>query len=381
MEKVMNSEKRKKVLIVLDSLRRGGIEIAASGFQSLLDRDRYDCTFLFLRQADDPDRALYEDMLKNGAQIVVKPANVSGYLADYRFFKDFLSEGKYDIVHSHLLFYNGLVMRAAYKAGVSKRIAHSHATQANCQQSLVRKTVAGVYQFVMRRWLSRYATNLVGCSKKAGEYMCGKNLFSKRGEVLENFVELEKYRFTPERKAQQREKLGILSQTFVVGHTGSIYWIKNQAFLVRVFAKLVERQPDSLLLLVGEERDDGEVRRLAQELNVDDKMMMLGVRDDIPDLLCAMDVFVFPSRFEALPIAPVEAQAASLACLASDNIPPQIKVTEPFTYLSLEESEDVWADKIIELSKVDRQSMDLEKLRERYSAESASKQLEKIYES
>lgn len=380
METVTNLTKRKKVLIVLDSLRRGGIEIAAAGFQSLLDRDEYDCTFLFLRQAEDYDKTLHAQMLENGASIAVKPENVSGYLEDYRFFKRFLSEGGYDIVHSHLLFYNGIVMRAAYKAGVGKRIAHSHATQANCSQSFIRKAVSAAYQFVMRRWLGRYATDLVGCSRKAGEYMCGERLFNKRGTVLANFVELEKYAFTPERRLEQREKLGISEQELVVGHTGSVYWIKNQTFLVEVFAKVLERQPNSRLLLVGEERDDGEVRRLAQELNVADKVTMLGIRADIPDLLSAMDVFVFPSRFEALPIAPIEAQAASLACVASDNVPAEVKVTEPFTYLSLEAPQEQWADKIIELSELDRQLIDLSALREKYSAQTVAKQLEKIYQ-
>lgn len=380
MEKVINSIERKKVLIVLDSLRRGGIEIAASGFQSLLDKDKYDCTFLFLRQAEDYDKALHAQMLENGASVVVKPNNVSGYLEDYRFFKHFLSDGDYDIVHSHLLFYNGLVMRAAYKAGVGKRIAHSHATQANCQQSLIRRVASSTYQCVMRHWLSRYATDLVGCSKKAGEYMCGERVFNKKGTVLANFVELEKYKFTPERRKEQREKLGISLQELVVGHTGSVYWIKNQVFLVKVFAKVLERQPNSRLLLVGEERDDGEVRRLVQELNIADKVTLLGVRDDIPDILCAMDVFVFPSRFEALPIAPIEAQAASLACVASNGVPREIKATEPFTYLSLDAPQEQWADKIIELSSLNRQSIDLSQLIERYSARSVVKQLEKIYE-
>ncbi len=380
MEKVIESNNRKKVLIVLDSLRRGGIEIAASGFQSLLDRAKYDCTFLFLRNAEDTDKALHDEMLKNGGKIVVKPDGVSGYLEDYRFFKQFLSAGGYDIVHSHLLFYNGLVMRAAYKAGVKKRIAHSHATEANCHQNAIRKTVAAIYQQLMRCWLGRYATDLIGCSQKAGEYMCGKGLFNKRGTVLRNFVALEKYEFSPERYAEQREKLGISADELVVGHIGSIYWIKNQTFLVRVFAKLSERVPNSRLVLVGEERDGGEVRRLAQELNVADRVMLLGVRDDIPDLLCAIDVFVFPSRFEALPIAPIEAQAASLACVASEGVPTEIKATGPFAFLSLEASEELWADKIAELSRLDRQAIDLSRLRERYSAQSVVKQLEKIYE-
>ena len=370
---------RKKVVIILENLRRGGIEIAAVRFFELLDSEKYETTFL-LRNLQHYDNSMVRILEKNGANIIVKPKECSGYLKDYLFFKKLIKKEKYDIVHAHQLFYNGIIMRAAYKAGVGKRIAHSHATEENCVMGKVKKTVSDIYRAVMRVVIKRYATDIVGCSEKAGEYMCGKRLFRERGTVLPNYVNTDEYSFNAERRLQKRRELGITNE-LLVGHTGSIYWIKNQTFLVSLLARLLELRPDARLMLVGEETDGGETRALAEKLNVADKVMFMGSRDDIPDLLCAMDIFMFPSRFEALPIAPIEAQAAGLPCIVSTGVPEEIKATDSFARLSLDAPAEQWIEKIAEFSAFDRTKSDLTELKARYSAQSIARKLNALYES
>ena len=370
---------RKKVVIILENLRRGGIEIAAVRFFELLDSEKYETTFL-LRNLQHYDNSMVRILEKNGANIIVKPKECSGYLKDYLFFKKLFKKEKYDIVHAHQLFYNGIIMRAAYKAGVGKRIAHSHATEENCVMGKVKKTVSDIYRAVMRVVIKRYATDIVGCSEKAGEYMCGKRLFRERGTVLPNYVNTDEYSFNAERRLQKRKELGITNE-LLVGHAGSIYWIKNQTFLVSLLARLLELRPDARLMLVGEETDGGETRALAEKLNVADKVMFMGSRDDIPDLLCAMDIFMFPSRFEALPIAPIEAQAAGLPCIVSTGVPEEIKATDSFARLSLDAPAEQWIEKIAEFSAFDRTKSDLTELKARYSAQSIARKLNALYES
>ena len=370
---------RKKVVIILENLRRGGIEIAAVRFFELLDSEKYETTFL-LRNLQHYDNSMVRILEKNGANIIVKPKECSGYLKDYLFFKKLFKKEKYDIVHAHQLFYNGIIMRAAYKAGVGKRIAHSHATEENCVMGKVKKTVSDIYRAVMRVVIKRYATDIVGCSEKAGEYMCGKRLFRERGTVLPNYVNTDEYSFNAERRLQKRKELGITNE-LLVGHTGSIYWIKNQTFLVSLLARLLDTRPDARLMLVGEETDGGETRALAEKLNVADKVMFMGSRDDIPDLLCAMDIFMFPSRFEALPIAPIEAQAAGLPCIVSTGVPEEIKATDSFARLSLDAPAEQWIEKIAEFSAFDRTKSDLTELKARDSAQSIAHKLNALYES
>lgn len=370
---------KKKVVIVLDNLRRGGIEIAALRFFELLDSEEYEATFL-LRNLLHYDESMVKILEKRRAKIIVKPESSNSYLKDYFFFKKLFKKEKYDIVHAHLLFYNGIIMCAAYKAGVGKRIAHSHATEENRVMGKVKKTVSDIYRAVMRVVIKRYATDIVGCSEKAGEYMCGKRLFRERGTVLPNYVNTDEYSFNAERRLQKRKELGITNE-LLVGHAGSIYWIKNQTFLVSLLARLLELRPDARLMLVGEENDGGETRALAEKLNVADKVMFTGSRDDIPELLCAMDIFMFPSRFEALPIAPIEAQAAGLPCIVSTGVPEEIKVTDSFARLSLDAPAEQWIEKIAEFSAFDRTKSDLTELKARYSAQSIARKLNALYES
>ena len=370
---------KKKVVIVLDNLRRGGIEIAALRFFELLDSEEDEATFL-LRNLLHYDESMVKTLEKRGAKIIVKPESTNSYLKDYFFFKKLFKKEKYDIVHAHLLFYNGIIMCAAYKAGVGKRIAHSHATEENRVMGKLKKTAGDIYHAIMRAVIGKYATDIVGCSKKAGEYMCGKRLFGERGTVLPNYVNIDEYSFSGESRLLKRKEFG-LADELLIGHTGSIYWIKNQTFLVELLAGLLKVCPNARLMLVGEEADGGKTRALAKKLNVADKVIFTGSRDDIPELLCAMDIFMFPSRFEALPIAPIEAQASGLPCIVSTGVTEEIKATDSFVRLSLDVPSAQWIKKILEFSALDRNKSDLTELKARYSAQSVAGKLKKLYES
>ena len=378
MEEIKGKVPLKKVLIVINGLRRGGIEIAAINFQSHIDRGKYNCTY-FIRYSDNKDEALLSDILESGAEIIEKPSSVNNYFKEYIFFKKFLKKNQFDIVHSHLLFYSGIVMKAAYKSGIKKRIAHSHATKRNSHMGRIKSILQSIYENMMRCWLKKYATDIVACSNEAGRFLYGEKEFNRRGIVLYNGINTENYNFDSQRKKEARERLGI-STELTVGHVGSIYWIKNQEFLIKVFLEILKINPDSVLLLIGEICDGGSAQRLADSLEISEKVKFLGVRSDIPDLLSAMDIFIFPSLFEALPIAPIEAQAAKLPCLISDSVTGEIRQNENVEFLSLNESVSTWAEKAISLSKEDRLSVSRDNLIAMYDINKVVKKLEKIYE-
>ena len=369
---------KKKLLIVINSLRRGGIEIAAINFQSHLDMQKYDCTY-FIRSFDYKDEALLSDILESGAKVIKKPSHINNYFKEYIFLKRFVKENQFDIIHSHLLFYSGIVMKAAYKSGIKKRVAHSHATKRNSHLGRIKSVLQSIYENVMRGWLKKYATDIVACSNEAGRFLYGEKEFNRRGIVLYNGIDTENYNFDSQRKKEARERLGI-STELTVGHVGSIYWIKNQEFLIKVFLEILKINPDSVLLLIGEIWDNGNAQKFVENLGISGKVKFLGVRSDIPDLLSAMDVFVFPSLFEALPIAPIEAQAAKLPCLISDSVTGEIRQNENVEFLSLNESVSTWAEKAISLSKEDRLSVSRDNLIAMYDINKVVKKLEKIYE-
>ena len=123
---------------------------------------------------------------------------------------------------------------------------------------------------------------------------------------------------------------------------------KNQLFLLDIFASVLKKKPEAILWMIGQGEDEDKIREKIQKLNLGTAVKMLGVRNDVPNLLQAMDVFVFPSVFEGLGIALLEAQATGLTCIASkDVIPEEVKVTPQLQFVSLEESAEVWADRIL----------------------------------
>ena len=134
----------------------------------------------------------------------------------------------------------------------------------------------------------------------------------------------------------------------IIGHVGSFWKIKNQTFLVDIFQKVLQKYPQSRLVLVGEGELKNDVKQKVQQLNLQNEVLFLGSRSDVPDLLKAFDVFVFPSLGEGLSVAMLEAQCAGLPCVVSDTIPKEVEMTDLITYLSLNEQPDVWAETILQ---------------------------------
>lgn len=367
---------KKKVLIVIQQLRRGGIEIAAVNFASHLSSDKYEFTYYLQKLESEQDKELTEIVEKSSSKIIIKPESANNYIEKYKDIKRVMNETHYDIVHSHVMFYNGLIMLAAKKCGVPKRVSHSHGIKWNHTETLPFK----IYRNVMRRLINRYATDKLACSTQAGEYMYGKAEYEKNGCFLANGVETDKYEISSKFRSEKRAEFGI-NNALLIGHIGTIYRIKNQTFLVEIFAEILKKNPNSKLILVGEELERDKVEEKAKGLNVLDKIIFTGSRNDIPELLQAMDIMIFPSLFEGLPVSLIEAQAARLPCLISDRVTSEVKYNENVDFLPLENSPERWAEKAFELLKISRKDVDTSSLIENYDINRVANKLDKIYNS
>lgn len=365
--------KMKKVCIVIYSFRRGGIEMSALSFYKRL-KNKYSFIF-YIQNAENNDKEIEKSVLKNGDVIVQKPAEVKNRIDEYKFLCEFFKKEKIDIVHAHMGSHCGLVMKAAYKAGVKKRISHSHMANNNRKIGIVGKC----YRKAMRFYINKYATDKLACSESAGMFICGKK-FADEGTVINNGIEISQYKYNFSLRTEKRKELNLDNEAFVIGHIGSVYYIKNQSFLVKIFNEIKKNIPNSILILCGEERDDGETRTLVKELELENDVKFLGIRADIPELLLAIDVLIFPSLFEGLPIVPIEAQATGLPCLLSDRIITEVKKNKNVEFMSLDAPYKEWAQKAIELSRCERENISTTELEKNYDIKNVAKQLEKIYE-
>ena len=171
--------------------------------------------------------------------------------------------------------------------------------------------------------------------------------------VLNNGIDVDKIRAAKSSRQIYRDMLHYTNETFVIGHVGSMIPVKNHAFLLDVFNSVVRRLPEARLLLVGSGELHEEVIEKANRLGIMDKVTWLEKREDIPELLAAMDFFVFPSLYEGLPLSVLEAQAAGLPVLLSSRVTNEVMVTNRICQMPLEYGADKWADEIINPSEYD----------------------------
>lgn len=367
----------KKVLIVTGPLNIGGFDVVATSLQMHLDRERFECTYYLVGDEIGP---LEPMVLASGAKIIHRPTEVKGYFKNYLYLKKIIRDGQYDIVHSHLMFFSGIVMLAARSEGVPVRVPHGHMTDPCMEnRSFIQRMMFGVYRIIMTMLLDSCGTDLVACGPEAGYYLYGKRTFKKRGIILNNGIDLSKYNFDADMREQKRRELGI-ENNLVVGHVGRLNYIKNHKFLLDVFAELKKINDNAVLLIVGEGEEKDAIEGKARRLGVEDSVILTGVRNDVYDLLQAMDVFVFPSLKEGLPVTLIEAQATKLPCLISDTVSKYARQNSNVEYISLSAQAAEWALKAQELASIDRESISCEKLIKNYDINETAKQLEKIYE-
>ena len=172
---------------------------------------------------------------------------------------------------------------------------------------------------------------------------------------LNNAIDATSFAYCQKKSFDLKKSFG-LENNIVLGHVGNFSYVKNYPFLLSVFQKTKEKCPKCKLVLIGNGSLRGEIETLAKQMNIFDDIMFLGVRSDVPDLLQMIDVFVFPSLFEGLPVTLVEAQVSGLKIFASDSITREVALTEDIDFLSIKESPEYWANKILTSVPYERKS-------------------------
>jgi glycosyltransferase EpsF len=187
----------------------------------------------------------------------------------------------------------------------------------------------------------------LACSSVAGEYLYGVKTFEQYGRIIKNGIDVESYlkqTVTPD--DIDANDLG----SVVFGNVSRFDDSKNQLFLLDVFYEILTYEPESTLLLGGV--DGGQLMeciRKTEELEISDKVKFIGVRNDMPQVLSLIDVFIFPSLHEGFGIVLLEAQAAGCYCVASSVCPSDTDMgLERIDYISLAEDASIWARRILE---------------------------------
>lgn len=361
-----------RILHVLHSMNRGGAENALMNYYRHIDREKVQFDFLLTITA----KCHFEDeIISMGGRIfripLLKISDPFSYLLEMkRFLK---SHSEYRIVHSHTSSKSFIPLCIARWFNVPIRISHSHS-------SMAEKGIIGLIRKSLMPFLKVVSTDWLSCGVQAGIYLYGKKAV-KSGKVFvyRNLIEADKYRFSNDVRLKMRKKLGIGTDTFVVGHTARFSPVKNHRFDVDILVELKKIYPNCKFLEVGLGVKEG-LSNYANERGVLDDIIFTGVVNNVWDYEQAMDVFILPSFNEGLPLSIIEAQVSGLPCFTTKGtVSYECSVTDLVTYISLEDGAKVWAEKIIASKNIVRKDRYNEIVKAGYDASYSARDLQKFY--
>ena len=316
--------KRIIVIITTSFVRTGGLTSVMMNYWRSMDKTGLSFDFASTNQVDS---LLYKEISKAGCQYFQLPSRKQ--ILKYFLCVRKLCKG-YDVVHVHANSATSVIeLMAAKMAGVPKRIHHNHTSKT--QHPLLNKIL---YPFFKHSY-----TDAVACSDAAGEWLFGKGNYI----VLPNAIDIDKYKYDSEVRKKVRNEFRIEDDVFVVGHIGKFMDAKNHEFLIKVFANYHSKHPLSVLLLVGDGEWRVRVEKWVDESGCADSIILAGLRSDIPAVVQAFDVFVFPSIYEGLPLTTLEAQASGLPCIISSNVTKVVAIGRDVVMKDLADGVESWA--------------------------------------
>ena len=354
----------------------GGLEKIVVDFYNHIDTSEFELEFLLQAPEDVDFSEHFKKLCRNKIvfhRIPKLRPHIKQALKEWDiFFKE--NAHRYDILWSnqnalsHLEF-----LKLAKKYGIEKRIVHAHCAQAEHFHRIIHP--------INRLFVGKYATDFWACGIEAlNHFYHGKE--RNKALVIHNAIEVEKFLYNQEMQAQLRKEYHIPEDCLVVGQVSRLYEKqKNQSFCVKVFSEIVKKEPNSRLVFIGR-GDTSFLLNLAEQYGVADKVIFTGLKTNIGEMLNLLDVFFFPSNFEGLPIVLIEAQANGLPVVTASHLP-DAKILENFdNQLSLTNSLEEWADKILSVRysrELDNEKVKNQIVEADYEIESATRNLEELF--
>ena len=330
-------ENMKKILVIntVDYIL-GGISSVIINYYTSIDLSKFKIDFVVNSKVDDNYKKI---MLDGGAKLYYIERNhapLKYFISIYKIVK----KEQYDIVYVHGNSCTMAVDMLAARLGKCKKIiAHSHSI--SCDHKIIHCLLRPIFEISCDK--------RIACSDAAGRWLFHKKKF----EILPNAMEIDKYKFDRKKRENYRKKLNIAKGEMLIGHVGYFNVQKNQLFLIDVLKELINQDVNCKMLLVGKGELKNEVEEYANSKGIKEKVIFFGVSNDIPGLMSAMDVFLFPSRSEGLGMVMIEAQINGLPCVASLHVPAATKITDECYYCTLAKLNE-WVLKVKNIDYINR---------------------------
>lgn len=356
---------------------KGGISVAVWNFYSNLDFDNVMVDFYGVDTSNDKKYADY--ITEHGGKLYEYPVSNNLFIKQinkYKYAKKIAKSNKYDCVHIHVSdAYNICLFYFAVNSFCKNIIVHSHTSAIGNNSNRILIIIKKLLHAIARKIMNGTKIIRIACSDVAGRWMYNAKNFI----IVNNGIETSNFKFNENIREQVRSKLNVKNK-FVIGNIARFSYEKNHEFLIDTFNEIYKQDKDAVLLLVGNGPLEKQVREKVHKLNLDNAVIFYGTTPNANELYQAMDCFVLPSHYEGMPVVSVEAQAAGLKILFSDTITKETQITDLAEYMSLSESSEKWADKILSYKdSYERKDMSEEIKRAGFDIKNSAKQLEDIY--
>lgn len=368
-----------KIMHVIHKLDIGGAQTLVKNYMLNFDNKKNDAVLLCLNHEDSSP---YEKELSNrGIRVIYAQdyslfkrrkngiAKIINRYYRYIIVKRIINEQSPDIIHTHLAV-NRFIKFAKPKRGT--KLFYTVHTEPRAIWQANKKN--GRVELRAARWLvDNYNMKFFVLHEKMKKKI--DEMFGVDDSIiLNNGIDVVKIK-NPKSSTQMREEFGIPKDAFIMGHIGRFLRVKNQTFLVDVFIEVAKKNGKAFLLMIG---DGPEKKMIVDKLNnarLNDRYLILANRDDVPSLLNMMDVFIFPSLYEGIPLSLIEAQIAKKPCFVSDGVNEHAIMSNLATRIPLEQGALTWSQVILSYRTpkkiiVDEDSWDIKK---------ETKRLEQIY--
>ena len=353
------------------SLHLGGSQAFVMNMYRNIDRSKVQFDFVVTPETKE---GFYDEITNLGGKIFSCPRyKGTNHIQYNKWWDDFFNEHpEYKVIHGHVRSTASIYLKIAKRHGLVT-IAHSHSTSNG-------NGISAIVKRIIQLPIRKQADYLFACSDKAGKWLYGEKAITQQNYyMIPNGVDLKRFEFDVNKRNQMRMTLGIKKDMMILGHIGRLSTPKNHKFLLNVFNKYHKINSNSKLLLVG----DGElfdcIKEHIDKLNISDAVIMTGSKQNTEDYYQVMDIFVFPSLWEGLPVSVVEAQANGLQCLISDVITHDVDLTDLIQYLPLDE--ELWLGAIVEAHKKKRMGLTNENIQrlQPFDALTVANKLQEFY--
>lgn len=333
-----------KILVLITLMDRAGAETVMMNYLRKLNRDKFCVDFLINR----PDRADYEDEIEAlGGKVYrmspLYPWKMRTYVKQLTRF--LMEHPEYKIIHSNLEERSYVPFKIAKRQGVPVRIAHAHSVPK-------KRDLKMLVRMYYRNHIKGVATHYFSCGEGPAKWLYGSK---ENVEIMKNAIEIDKFKQNIQVREEVRKEIGVELDTLLLGHVGRFSYEKNHEFIIDTFKNVNNAHPNSKLLLIGGGKPKSEVAKKAKiikkvkKLGLEDKVIFLGIREDINRLMQAMDILIMPSITEGFPVTLMESQATGLRSVVSTAVPKECNVTGTIKYLPLKKGPKEWAKEILEI--------------------------------